>query len=76
MMDITSFIAGKRDRALLVGDYGTYRKSLSNQLHSIRKRLARTTPKNAKSAEKASVTAEDVGNNHEYVNRDQRDEIC
>lgn len=64
-MDITAFVTGKRDRALLVGSYDTYRSQLSSQLHAIRKRLGRTTTKNAKFSKKTPVTAEDVGKNHE-----------
>lgn len=64
-MDITAFISGKRDRALLVGSYDTYRSQLSSQLHAIRKRLGRTTPKNAKFAKKTPVTADNVASNHE-----------
>ncbi|KAK3671620.1 signal recognition particle subunit srp68 [Recurvomyces mirabilis] len=64
-MDITSFIASHRE-VLLIGDYSTYRAQLSRQLLGLRKRLGRATPKREKFAAKA-ITAEDVGNNHEFV---------
>lgn len=66
-MDITGFVSTKRDRALQVGDYDSYRKSLSRQLLALRRRLHRTTPKNAKFTAKAPVTVEDIANNHECV---------
>lgn len=65
-MDITAFTIGNRDAALLVGDYNTYRSQLSRQLLAVRKRLGRATAKNAKFQPKAPVTAENVGQNHEY----------
>jgi len=63
-MDITNYIVSNRDRALQLGDYNTYRSQLSRQLLSVRKKLGRTTPKNAKYAPKAPVTVEDIGKNH------------
>ena len=66
-MDITSFVVGQRDSALLLGDYNTYRQQLSRRLLTLRKRLGRTTPKNAKYSPKAPITAEDIAGSHEYV---------
>jgi len=66
-MDITQFIYSRRDTALQLGDYAFYRAQLSRQLASTRKRLGRSTPKNAKYSTKASITAEDIGGNPEYV---------
>lgn len=66
-MDITQFAVGGRDSALLIGDYNAYRSQLSRQLLAVRKRLGRATPKNAKFAQKAPVTAENVAQNREYV---------
>ena len=63
-MDITSFVTSNRDRALLIGDYNTYRSQLSRQLLALRKRLGRTTPKNSKYTGKAPVTAEDIAGNN------------
>nr|POE61081.1 putative u6 snrna-associated sm-like protein lsm4 [Quercus suber] len=60
-----TFIATRRE-ALLVGDYNSYRAQLSRQLLASRKRLGRATPKREKFAKK-SVTAEDIGNNHEFA---------
>lgn len=64
-MDITKFIVTHRDDALLIGDYHTYHHQLSRQLASIRKKLGRATPKNAKYTDKKPVTAEDIGRSHE-----------
>lgn len=66
-MDITTFIITNRNIALLIGDYNTYRSQLSRQLLATRKRLGRVTKKNEKYSSKDSVTADDVGKNHEYV---------
>jgi len=66
-MDLTSFVTKNRERAFLVGDYSSYRSQVTRQLLSLRKRLGRTTPKNAKYATKASVTAHDISKNHESV---------
>ncbi|KAF2136860.1 uncharacterized protein K452DRAFT_258544 [Aplosporella prunicola CBS 121167] len=66
-MDITSFVVGQRDSALLLGDYNTYRQQLSRRLLTLRKRLGRTTPKNAKYSPKAPITAEDIAGSHDYV---------
>ncbi|KAK5001840.1 signal recognition particle subunit srp68, partial [Cryomyces antarcticus] len=58
----------RRDNALLLGDYGSYRSQLSRRLLTVRKRLGRTTtPKNGKYAPKAPLTARDVGRNREFV---------
>ncbi|KAL2352516.1 hypothetical protein BJ546DRAFT_987972 [Cryomyces antarcticus] len=67
-MDITKFVMSRRDNALLLGDYGSYRSQLSRRLLTVRKRLGRTTtPKNGKYAPKAPLTARDVGRNREFV---------
>ncbi|KAL1957455.1 hypothetical protein VTO42DRAFT_6023 [Malbranchea cinnamomea] len=66
-MDITDFVASRRADALLVGDYSSYRAQLTRKLHTLRKRLGRTTPKNKKYVAHARVTAEDVGKNSDFV---------
>ena len=68
-MDITRYIITHRDSALLVGDYKTYHQQLSRQLASCQKKLGRATPKNAKFSQKAPVTAEDIGGNHEQASQ-------
>ena len=65
-MNITKFVVSHRDNALLIGDYKTYHHQLTKQLASLRKKLGRATPKNAKFSKKAPVTAEDIGRNDEY----------
>jgi hypothetical protein len=68
-MDITKFVADFREAAFLIGDYSTYREQLSRRLRIVNKKLGRATPKNAKYAAKAPVTAEDIGKNNEYGSR-------
>lgn len=38
-MDITQFVVSSRDKALLYGDYSTYRTQLAHRLLNIRKKL-------------------------------------
>lgn len=64
-MEVTDFAIGLRDGALLLGDYRTYRKQLSQKLLAARRRLGRTTGKNSKFQKKAPVTAEDIKANRE-----------
>jgi signal recognition particle subunit SRP68 len=64
-MDITSFIVKRRNDALLVGDYGSYRKTLTARLLTLRRRLGRTSAKGRKYTPKAPITAEDVSSNPE-----------
>ncbi|KAF2028329.1 hypothetical protein EK21DRAFT_101926 [Setomelanomma holmii] len=66
-MDITKFVVGFRESAFLLGDYSTYRAQVSRRLRIVQKKLGRATPKNAKYAAKAPVTAEDVGKNVEFL---------
>jgi signal recognition particle subunit SRP68 len=66
-MDITKFVSEFRESAFLLGDYSTYRAQVSRRLRIVQKKLGRATPKNAKYAAKAPVTAEDVGKNIEYA---------
>jgi signal recognition particle subunit SRP68 len=64
-MDVTNYVLSHRERALLIGDHGTYRAQLSRQLKTLRKQLGRATPKNAQYAHKP-ITAEDVAGNPQY----------
>ncbi|KAF1940037.1 hypothetical protein EJ02DRAFT_407373 [Clathrospora elynae] len=66
-MDITKFVADFRESAFLLGDYSTYRAQLSRRLRTVRKKLGRATPKKAKYAAKAPVTAEEIGANNEAL---------
>ena len=65
-MDITNYVALKRNEVLLVGDYVLYRKRLSRLLLSLRRRLGRATPKGRIYTAK-KVTQEDIQQNHESV---------
>ncbi|PNS16919.1 Signal recognition particle subunit SRP68 [Sphaceloma murrayae] len=66
-MDITEYAIGLRDDALLVGDYKSYREQLSRKVLATRRRLGRTTSKNAKFQKKPAVTAENIKENPEYA---------
>lgn len=68
-MDITKFIVNQREKALLVGDYGSYRRQLSRRLHTVRRKLDHTSAKGRKYVAKAPITAEDIANNHELVSQ-------
>lgn len=65
-MDITRFIVSRRDKALLVGDYGLYRKQSSRRLLVVRKKLNYSS-KGRKYNPKTPITAEDIGKNHEFA---------
>lgn len=68
-MDITAFIVTQREKALLVGDYGSYRKQLSRRLLVVRKKLNYTTSssKGRKYTSKPPITLEDIKSNHEFI---------
>lgn len=68
-MDITAFIVAQREKALLIGDYGSYRKQLSRRLLVVRKKLnyISTTSKGRKYTTKPPITSEDIKNNHEFI---------
>ncbi|SLM39083.1 signal recognition [Lasallia pustulata] len=66
-MDITNFVTAQREKALLIGDYASYRTSLSRRLLTVRKKLGRASQKGRKYAPKAPVTAEDIASNNEFI---------
>ncbi|CAD6572823.1 MAG: hypothetical protein ASARMPRED_005736 [Alectoria sarmentosa] len=66
-MDVTNFVVSQREKALLIGDYGTYRKQLSRRLLVVRKKLHYTSTKGKKYAARPAVTAEDIARNHEFI---------
>ncbi|KAL8636043.1 MAG: hypothetical protein Q9228_006519 [Teloschistes exilis] len=65
-MDITKFVVSQRDKALLVGDYGSYRKQSSRRLLVVRKKLNYAS-RGRKYTPKTPITAEDIARNHEFV---------
>ncbi|MCJ1378690.1 hypothetical protein MMC17_001789 [Xylographa soralifera] len=67
LMDITKFIVSHRNEALLVGDYGSYRKQLSRRLLTVNQRLGRASPKGRKYAPKPPISAQDVAGNSEFI---------
>lgn len=66
-MEITSFVITQRDKALLVGDYGSYRKQLSRRLLTVRGKLNHISSKGGKYAAIDPITVEDIARNHEYA---------
>ena len=66
-MDITDFIVSQRQKALLVGDYGSYRKQLSRRLLVVRRKLNYTSTKGRKYTAQTPVSADDIARNHESV---------
>lgn len=66
-MDITQFITSRRDEALLLGDHNSYRAQLARRILTLRRKLGRSTPKNAKYSPKERITAADIARNREYV---------
>ncbi|KAL1599147.1 signal recognition particle subunit srp68 [Nothophoma quercina] len=66
-MDITKYVVEYREAAFLLGDYSTYRAQLTRRLRIVQKKLGRATPKNAKYAAKAPVTAENIAQNIEFL---------
>lgn len=68
-MDITSFIVALRNKAVLVGDYGSYRRQLSRRLLVVRKKLNYVSPtsKGHKYAAKPPITAQNISNNPDFI---------
>ncbi|KZF23412.1 putative signal recognition particle [Xylona heveae TC161] len=66
-MDITHFVTSRRDNALLVGDYNSYRAQLSRRLQTVTKKLGRSSLKGKKYTPKTPITAEDIAGNYEFV---------
>ncbi|MCJ1413863.1 hypothetical protein MMC32_000188 [Xylographa parallela] len=66
-MEITNFIVSRRNEALLIGDYGSYRKQLARRLLTVNQRLGRASPKGRKYAPKAPISAQDVAGNSEFI---------
>lgn len=66
MMEITAFVAAQREKALLAGDYGSYRKQLSRRILTVRRKLNYVS---AKGPPKPSITPQNIASNHEYVNQ-------
>jgi RNA-binding signal recognition particle 68 len=65
-MDITKSIVSSREKALLYGDYATYRSLLAGKLLNCRKKLNIATKSRGKYNPKVQVTAEQVAENHGY----------
>ena len=66
-MDITNFVVSQREKALLVGDYGSYHIQLSRRLLVVRRKLNHTATKGPNYSAKDPVSAEDIKSNHESV---------
>ncbi|KAK4454407.1 signal recognition particle subunit SRP68 [Podospora aff. communis PSN243] len=66
-MDITKTVVSLREAALLYGDYGTYHTQLSRKLLNCRKKLNIATKNRGKFQNKGTASAEQIGENHEYL---------
>ncbi|CAK7220986.1 signal recognition particle subunit srp68 [Sporothrix curviconia] len=67
-MDITQFVVSSRDKALLYGDYSTYRTQLAHRLLNIRKRLRVATRHRGKYNHSANgIKVEQVAEDVSYV---------
>ncbi|KAL1842179.1 hypothetical protein VTJ49DRAFT_5866 [Mycothermus thermophilus] len=66
-MDITKTVVSLREKALLYGDYSTYRSQLSGKLLKSRKKLNIATKNRGKFSQKGDVTPERIAENREYV---------
>ncbi|KAJ4300275.1 signal recognition particle subunit srp68 [Collariella sp. IMI 366227] len=66
-MDVTKFVVLHREKALLYGDYATYRSQLANKLANGRKKLGVATKNRGKYNPKGHITPEQIAENHEYV---------
>ncbi|PHH76773.1 hypothetical protein CDD80_1223 [Ophiocordyceps camponoti-rufipedis] len=66
-MDITAFVVGGRDKALLYGDYATYHSQLAKRLLNSRKKLGIATRNRGKFHNRDPPTADLVAANQEYV---------
>ncbi|KIH90194.1 signal recognition particle subunit SRP68 [Sporothrix brasiliensis 5110] len=67
-MDITQFVVSSRDKALLYGDYSTYRTQLAHRLLNIRKKLRVATRHRGKYNHNANnITAEQVAADVSYA---------
>lgn len=66
-MDITTLFFSRREESLLSGDYNSYRVQTTRRLHTVRKKLGRTTPKGRKYTAHAPISPEDVSSNSEYI---------
>ncbi|KAK2853330.1 hypothetical protein FQN49_005179 [Arthroderma sp. PD_2] len=66
-MDITGLIVTHRADALSMGDYNKYRALLTRRVHTLNKRLGRTTPKGKKYSKKAAITPSDIANDIGFV---------
>ena len=73
-MEITKFVVSHRNEALLVGDYGSYRRQLSRRLLTLRRRLGRASPKGKKYVQKTPISVEDVDSNPEYADSSPREQ--
>jgi hypothetical protein len=66
-MDITKFVVGGRETALLYGDFATYHNQLSKRLLNCRKKLGIATKNRGKYQKKPQITSEDLAQNEGYV---------
>ncbi|KAK0715687.1 signal recognition particle subunit srp68-like protein [Lasiosphaeris hirsuta] len=66
-MDITKFVISSREKALLYGDYASYRTQLAGKLLNCRKKLNIATKNRGKFHPKVQVTADQISGNRECL---------
>ncbi|KAL7265940.1 signal recognition particle subunit srp68 [Rhizina undulata] len=66
-MDITSFVTGLRQEALLLGDYNAYRAMCSRRLKTLRKQLGRSNSKSKKFVPETPLTPEDIARDPTHI---------
>ncbi|KAM7204465.1 hypothetical protein V8F20_003581 [Naviculisporaceae sp. PSN 640] len=66
-MDITKFVVSSREKALLYGDYSTYRTQLTGKLLACRKKLHIATQNRGKYNPKVKLSPEQIAENHGFL---------
>ena len=65
-MNQTDLYIARREKALLAGDYNTYRTQLTRRILVLRRKL-KYTSKGKKHPSRVPITAQNVGENNESV---------
>jgi hypothetical protein len=66
-MEVTNFIVALREKALLEGDYGSYRTQLSGKLLNSRRKLNIATKHRGKFHRRENLTIQQINEDHELV---------
>ncbi|KAK3318595.1 hypothetical protein B0H66DRAFT_591288 [Apodospora peruviana] len=66
-MDITKLVVSSREKAMLYGDYSTYRSQLAGKLLNCRKKLRIATKNRGDYKPKPPITPEQIAGDHGYL---------